>query len=690
MSARPSKQLVAVLDRCRDAMERGDVEGANKVLEVALATFPVGSADRALTLAAKADLHLQAAETLMQTGRTASDNVASVRQLLAAAEQAADDSLAIGTSLAATKTKCQVLVYTQRAKEAMMLVVAAKKAGRLVGPEAASLEAAVKEQYAAELAEIRAAGAAVPAATPAPAPGKAVPSAAASAAPKPAPPAAAPAAAAAATGGGSMMKAGFLQASGGNSAGPAKPAAAGAAPSVPSAADVAALSASLAAQAAAPAAPALPSRQQQRYDVGRLVAQYAHRGLQAGDEYAVVPAGWWQRWCRHVGRFSDADDVAPAGRLLRSTDRADLPLDDARVAAEWPALAKAARLDADAASAAAGSGDSGSLGKGARKAATSAAPPAGGDDDEDGPGALEGGDVDIVDAASAPPPGRIDPLPLLDVAAMAAASGNSAQQPQPQPLLLRKDLMEQRDFVIVGGEVYNALEAWYGSAGPRVTRLAVPVPADLEEAVASAASPSTATDSDDYSSDEPADASDGNDDEIDGASRRRRRPPARAAADTSPPKRVRCVIDVHPDVTAAQLQKQRDAAVAAAAASPSSPAAPTPCYACGTVVAQSYRCGTCKTARYCSEGCQRAHWPKHKPLCAPAGSAGGRRSSLDGAGGFTRDGQLNGLRGECCAWVTADSLRSRAARTTRLIVATTFTPLCPYRHSHVPLVCRPR
>jgi len=26
-------------------------------------------------------------------------------------------------------------------------------------------------------------------------------------------------------------------------------------------------------------------------------------------------------------------------------------------------------------------------------------------------------------------------------------------------------------------------------------------------------------------------------------------------------------------------------------------------------------CGACKQVKYCSQGCQKAHWKQHKPIC---------------------------------------------------------------------------
>jgi hypothetical protein len=55
------------------------------------------------------------------------------------------------------------------------------------------------------------------------------------------------------------------------------------------------------------------------------------------------------------------------------------------------------------------------------------------------------------------------------------------------------------------------------------------------------------------------------------------------------------------------------------AAAPAAPAAATKpssvCASCGQARASFKKCGRCKMVKYCSEACQRAHWPSHKPLC---------------------------------------------------------------------------
>jgi len=43
-----------------------------------------------------------------------------------------------------------------------------------------------------------------------------------------------------------------------------------------------------------------------------------------------------------------------------------------------------------------------------------------------------------------------------------------------------------------------------------------------------------------------------------------------------------------------------------------------PCAGCGAVPFKPMRCARCRGAAYCSAACQRAAWPEHKLLCAPA------------------------------------------------------------------------
>ena len=60
------------------------------------------------------------------------------------------------------------------------------------------------------------------------------------------------------------------------------------------------------------------------------------------------------------------------------------------------------------------------------------------------------------------------------------------------------------------------------------------------------------------------------------------------------------------------------------------------------------RCGGCRTVRYCSGACQKAHWPQHKALCKvivaapPGGGLVGKRVELVG---LVRRADLNGAQG---------------------------------------------
>jgi hypothetical protein len=40
------------------------------------------------------------------------------------------------------------------------------------------------------------------------------------------------------------------------------------------------------------------------------------------------------------------------------------------------------------------------------------------------------------------------------------------------------------------------------------------------------------------------------------------------------------------------------------------------CFACGKPLENNRRCSSCNIAYYCDRDCQRADWPRHKPLCA--------------------------------------------------------------------------
>lgn len=39
------------------------------------------------------------------------------------------------------------------------------------------------------------------------------------------------------------------------------------------------------------------------------------------------------------------------------------------------------------------------------------------------------------------------------------------------------------------------------------------------------------------------------------------------------------------------------------------------CESCGLVLIDVKRCGRCRCAAYCSQACQKQHWPQHKKEC---------------------------------------------------------------------------
>ena len=445
--------------------------------------------------------------------------------------------------------------------------------------------------------------------------------------------------------GGSGFKAGFLNApprgkapvAAPRAVAPAAAAGAGGAAAAPPAGSVAAAAAAatfLGRFAAPPSVAHLPSRLQQRFDIGRISAQHAARGLQVGDAWCVLPAAWWRHWCAFVGGFSDADDVAPCLRLLKRTGTLSFTPSDDGVAAEWQALRAAEALDAAAAAPAGGAGSTLGGGDSAHRsrqqqqqqqlAGSASRRPRGGDEEEGEEG--DAGDDDNVAASSArrTPPGPLDPLPLLDpqsIAAAAAAAGEalpppgappSAPPPPPSVLALRASLTPEDDYVVLGEEVGKALRAWYGSRGPAIVRYVVPDPQELLESASESAA---------------------------------------AVA----PQPVRRFVALYPErLLAAATAAAAAAAGAATAGSPGAGGDPggRECFACGQRGAMS-KCTQCGAAYYCSRECQKSHWAAHKTQCSEASHGGGGSTSPGwwGGGSSARRRSLdatpprNGLRG---------------------------------------------
>jgi len=330
-----------------------------------------------------------------------------------------------------------------------------------------------------------------------------------------------------------------------------------------------------------PPAATLPPLFKQRFDVARLMAQYQVRGVAAGVVYAVLPLAWWQAWCAAVGGFSSESDIAPCVRLLKTRGTLNLDMDDAAVRSEYPAVAAAqaewtAYMEAEIAA------------------------------------GVTPASVPLVPAAVAGSVGPIRMAPLLapveaqvwPPAELSAEDVTTLLAPQPapavreaggwypiavlpddatQPLYLRRDVLEGRDFTLVGREVASALTTWWGAAGPPLLRVAV--------------------------------AGDG-----DGA-------PA--------------TIDLFPELRRGEVNRARaaraEAMASAAAATPS--AADKELMTCAVCEKPSTSvCTSCQRVRYCSRDCQRAHWPLHKLQCATLAAGGTAAVSLNGRMGLVNIG----------------------------------------------------
>ena len=328
-----------------------------------------------------------------------------------------------------------------------------------------------------------------------------------------------------------------------------------------------------------------PAPRLQRFDIARLSAQYAATGAVEGAEYALVPATWWADWSMHVGGFSEETDVAPVLRILRKRDSLDFGVDDPDVTAHYPAVAASAYA---------------SLAE---------------------PEALR----------------AIDCLSLVDLegtaAAMAAPDGLS-DLPQPR---LHPEAQEVQDFFVVGLEVWRALAAWHGTRGPPLIRVAVRVPsspagAGSEEGLSAAASPAAVVI------------------DLRPELRRYEAPAAEAPAGDGAVKPALSGVSAaakvdeiaFPLTTPAAVNATTPAVVSAAAPPPPpSPLVPlstataTPpkpvCSKCGASPA-NLKCSRCKASWYCSSGCQREHWPVHKPGCGPAAGAAAAAAAAVGSG----------------------------------------------------------
>lgn len=402
-------------------------------------------------------------------------------------------------------------------------------------------------------------------------------------------------------------------------------------------------------QASAAAVERPPLESEQRFTIARLIAQSSVRGLVPGDAYAVIPAAWWSAWCRYVGGFTAASDVAPCTRLWRAKNTFGFAITDADVAKEYEAMSARSRAAIDGA-------------------------------------ALEG---------SVAHPGPLDvrsmyaPLPQQDAAdgdmglhippitgsASAAATSAAAA---PFPWRLRSDMSEHIDHEIVPLAVAKALGSWYGRKGPIPARYAVAIPsedddekdtatgtaaaddtaaaADSAPVVAEPAAPGEETDGSSAASAAGAPAS--------AATHREQRKARKAKAGS-------VVVDLFPHLrryergaasssssSSSSLSSAATAAGAAASAAVKS-TVPLVCAACQTTVGTLSLCTGCRSLRYCSRPCQQSHWAYHKTQCkllraaadaAAAGAAGtGAGSSVvvaaGSAGAVAPAGGLNGLVG---------------------------------------------
>jgi hypothetical protein len=386
---------------------------------------------------------------------------------------------------------------------------------------------------------------------------------------------------------------------------------------------------------------------QQRFNIARLQAQASTLGLRAGHAYCLVPTPWWRAWCAWVGGFSQAADVAPCIRLYRARGTMGFRADETDVQREYEAM-------------------------GARSVA-----------------AVDGAVVEGAVTA----PGPIDTRSLLAPldaqeaadAALGAALNSAAPDGADEgdaagfPWRVREGLLEGEDFELLPRAAVRALSAWHGRRGPLITRRVVPIPSLQDD-----------DDEEDSDGDAAAAAGGAGAGSGSGAGAGKASVSAAAAAAYASERKARKarkgshVIDIYPHlhryerqgpVTAPEAAvagagaKDGSSAPAAAAdkaaapadAQPTVAAAPIPahrCSACATPVGSSTRCSACKQAYYCSERCQRSHWPHHKVECkrlqaqakakeevAAASAAAAEQAAGEAAIAHARSGGTSGFNG---------------------------------------------
>lgn len=82
--------------------------------------------------------------------------------------------------------------------------------------------------------------------------------------------------------------------------------------------------------------------------------------------------------------------------------------------------------------------------------------------------------------------------------------------------------------------------------------------------------------------------------------------------------------------------RDTDMVVAGPAGRPPPPRQDKPCGGCGVKLADARLCSACKQIGYCSQACQKKHWPTHKAACkaaCKAATAAGGVGTAAGAGG---------------------------------------------------------